>query len=109
MSTDVDTPEPVASTSAQQPLPPTTRQLDLLPPRITKQAQSAVTPDPAGPDDDLPQSQPMTATHSNSSQNDAGTYGTRSRHRKPRINYADDKDLDAGECNSDFYRVVHVY
>lgn len=40
----------------------------------------------------------MTATHSNSSQNPDGDasapYGTRSRNRGPRINYADDKELD---------------
>lgn len=100
MSTDIDPsiplepePQPV-----QQPLPPTKRPLDLLPPRLTNHARPAPIPDPADPDDDLPQSQPMTATHSNSSQNPDGDasapYGTRSRNRGPRINYADDKELD---------------
>lgn len=53
---------------------------------------------------ETPQSQPMTATASSSSQNPpqenggasaAGSYGTRSRHRTgTRPNYAEDKDLD---------------
>jgi hypothetical protein len=93
----VDHNDPLAS------LPPTSRPLDLLPPRINSHhAPAASTPDPAGPED-LPQSQPMTATHSASSQNPDGDngdinaaapYGTRSRNRGPRINYADDKELD---------------
>lgn len=91
--------------AATPPLPPTSRPLDLLPPRTNSHhayPAPAPAPDPAGPEDQ-PQSQPMTASHSASSQNPdvengdlnaAAPYGTRSRNRGPRINYADDKELD---------------
>ncbi|KPI38784.1 Lid2 complex component snt2 [Cyphellophora attinorum] len=102
MATNDDIPDPLGSDAPpthQQPLPPISKPLDYLPPPRPKyDAQSAATPDPADVDDEVPQSQPMTATHSNSSQNGDGDasapYGTRSRNRGPRINYADDKELD---------------
>jgi hypothetical protein len=101
-SNGVDPPQP-SEPPVRLTLPPTSRPLDLLPPRLNSQhGQSAPTFEPSAPDD-LPQSQPMTASHSTSSQNPdadndesnaAGPYGTRSRNRGPRINYADDKELD---------------
>jgi hypothetical protein len=96
-------PPPPSEPPLRLTLPPTSRPLDLLPPRLNSQhGQSAPTFEPPAPED-LPQSQPMTATPSASSQNPdadnddsnaAGPYGTRSRNRGPRINYADDKELD---------------
>jgi hypothetical protein len=100
MSTDADTPDSMSTAPppVHKPLPPTSRPLDLLPPRTIKHARPAYTPDAAPAEDDLPESQPMSASPSNSSQNPDGDpsvpYGTRSRNRGPRINYADDKELD---------------
>jgi hypothetical protein len=101
MATNDEIPDPLGSDAPpthQQPLPAVSRPLSLIPPPRPKYDAAAATPDPADIDDEVPQSQPMTATHSHSSQNGDGDasapYGTRSRNRGPRINYADDKELD---------------
>lgn len=88
---------------SREPSPPPTSHLDVLPSTVP---DAHVSP---GPDavftQDVPQSQPMTATASTSSQtpnqddgdgNSAAPYGTRSRNRPggARPNYADDKELD---------------
>ena len=105
MSTvDVASATPVDSRpQSREPSPPPSR-YDVRPPNTLPSVQvSHPSADPAG--QDVPQSQPMTATASVASQNQnaddtdgdsAPTYGTRSRNRPgtSRPNYADDKELD---------------
>ena len=85
---------------SKAPSRPSSSHLD-VPPSTTQDVQMPPAPDTQ----DIPQSQPMTATASASSQNPfpddsdpnaVPTYGTRSRNRPgaSRPNYADDKELD---------------
>ncbi|EXJ86605.1 hypothetical protein A1O3_03558 [Capronia epimyces CBS 606.96] len=90
--------------SREQSDAPSASQKDAPPSVLTSSMDVSPAPEPAL-SFDTPQSQPMTATASSSSQHppfengdgsNAGPYGTRSRNRTggARINYAEDKELD---------------
>jgi hypothetical protein len=93
----------ISQPQSREPSQPPASRLD-VPPSTAQETPVSPIPE-AGFSHDVPQSQPMTATASASSQNptqddadgnSAAPYGTRSRNRPggARPNYADDKELD---------------